>query len=523
MFPFMDAQVLLQRYDSLKTLRQPLEKIWEECYDFTYPLRGIGFSNSGLTPVNAQWSRARDKQARLYDVTATTATRLLASSLLSGLTPANSQWFSLDVYGSSQEERAWLEEASHLTWQNIHASNYSEVAFEGFIDAVISGQFAVFVREGQDRPFEFSLWPLSQLYFTSSTRSGNIDTSFYSFGLTKSQAVNEYGDGCCRHVGEEKDEDAVTEFVQAIFPDPTYDGSPIQLPIKSIHVCCKCKQIVKSSGFNEAPLIIPRLMTMPNTPYAHGMVYEALPTIKTLNKLVETLLGSADMAVSGMWGAVDDGVLNPKTITVGPRKIITVASKDSLFPLTPQSDFNVAQWMVEGLKADIKRMLMSDQLQPQDGPAMTATEVHARVGIIRQQLGPNYERLQDEFLRPLVNRCFGIAFRKGVFSPPPKSLLGRPTRVTYQSPLARAQQMEEVQAMERYEASLGQQAQMGHPEGMDWYNWDEASKRKALLMSVPATTMQPDKAVEQIRAERAKQMEQQKAEMMAAEGQKNAG
>ena len=152
---------------------------------------------------------------------------------------------------------------------------------------------------------------------------------------------------------------------------------------------------------------------------------------------------------------------------------------------------------------------------------MTATEVHARVGIVRQMLGPNYERMQSEFLRPLVNRCFGLAWRAGIFPDPPQSLMGRRTQLVYLSPLARAQQMEEIQAMERYEQSLGMMAQMGHPEVLDNYNWDGAARRKHNLLSVPANLQLLTEEVQQARQARAQQMQEQ--QMMAAQQQQLQG
>lgn len=517
-----DPVHILRRFESMKSERRQLEDVWKECYQYTYPLRGIGFwSESYLTNPQSSVSTARSQQAKLYDTTATHSTRQLASALLSGLTPANSQWFTQEVPGGTREEQAWIEHACNILWRNIHASNYHEVGLEAFIDAVVSGMFCMFIREGVNDPFEFSLWPLSNCYFASSTRGGGIDTVIYRFALTAEQAVNEYGKENCSDAiikSLEKSPDTLHEFVHAIFPRSAVGG--LKLPIASVHIDVKGKRVVKESGFNEMPVVVPRLMALPGMSYSHGMVYEALPTIKTLNKLVECVLGSADMSVAGMWGAVDDGVLNPKTVTVGPRRIITVASKDSLFPLMPGSDFQVAQWMIGDMQKSIRQLLMSDQLQPVDGPTMTATEVHARVGIVRQMLGPNYERMQSEFLRPLVNRCFGLAWRAGIFPEPPKTLLNKRTQLVYLSPLARAQQMEEVQAMERYEASLFQVAQ-ARPEVLDNYNFDAAAQKKLGLMSVPAELSVTPQEVQQTRA--ARQQAQQQAQQQAMAQQEMQG
>src|SRR3546814_5964376 len=80
----------------------------------------------------------------------------------------------------------------------------------------------------------------------------------------------------------------------------------------------------------------------------------------------------ADVAIAGMWLGIDDGILNPATVKLGPRKIVIAAEKDSLTPLQTGADFQLSEAMVAKLQAAIRKTLMADQLQPWDGPQMTA-------------------------------------------------------------------------------------------------------------------------------------------------------
>jgi hypothetical protein len=188
----------------------------------------------------------------------------------------------------------------------------------------------------------------------------------------------------------------------------------------SFNVEVSGKRIVRESGYHEFPVCVPRWMKIPGGSYGIGPVYDALPDCKELNETKRMEKAAQDLAISGMWIAEDDGVLNPRTVKVGPRRIIVANSTESMKPLLTGADFNVAFTAEERLQASIRKIMMADQLQPQDGPAMTATEVHVRVALIRQLLGPVYGRFQAEYLQPLVERCFGIAFRAGVFLPPPR-------------------------------------------------------------------------------------------------------
>jgi hypothetical protein len=222
------------------------------------------------------------------------------------------------------------------------------------------------------------------------------------------------------------------------------------------------------------------------------------------------------MQVAGMWIAVDDGVLNPKTVKVGPRKIIMANAVDSMKELKSGADLNVAWTAKDKLQAQIRKVFMADQLQPQDGPSMTATEVHVRVAMIRQLLGPIYGRLQSEYLQMLIERCFGLAFRAGALGQPPESLGNRSFSVKYISPLARAQKLEDVVAMDRLEVSMGAKVQLD-PNYKDIYDWEEGDRVRAQYLGVPGKLMRTPDAIKEIRDSRAKAQEEMAQQQQAAQ------
>ena len=209
-----------------------------------------------------------------------------------------------------------------------------------------------------------------------------------------------------------------------------------------------------------------------------------------------------------MWIAEDDGVLNPKAVKVGPRRIIVANSVDSMKPLLTGSDFKVAFTAEERLERAIRKRLMADQLQPQDGPAMTATEVHVRVALIRQLLGPVFGRLQAEFLQPLVERCFGLAYRAGVLGNAPESLVNRSFHVKYVSPLARSQKLEDVTAVQQYVQGIGAQLQVW-PESKDLVDIDAANRLVAEGLGVPKSIVPDTKKVQALREGRKQDQQQQ--------------
>lgn len=501
---------LIKRVDSLKAARQVHESVWRECYDYTYPLRGAGLSE---TVLDAQ--SAKSKVAKLLDGTATDSARMLASALMSGMTPANAQWLNLDSELLPDDAAAWLSTCATLVWENIHAANFDAEGYESNLDVVCAGWFVLYIDEDRDEGgLSFQQWLLSQCYVASTRRDGIVDTIYRCYQLTAAQAVKEFGE---KNVSEKireaarKSPDEKFEFMHCIFPRETYVVNARlakNLRFASYNIEVSGKRIVRESGYHEFPCCVPRWMKIPGTSYGIGPVYDALPDCKELNETKRMEKAAQDLAIAGMWIAEDDGVLNPRTVKVGPRRIIVANSTDSMKPLLTGADFNVAFSAEDRLQASIRKIMMADQLQPQDGPAMTATEVHVRVALIRQLLGPVYGRFQAEYLQPLVERCFGLAFRAGAFPPAPESLQNANFNVRYISPLARAQQLENVTAIERLGANVANLQQVD-PEVTDLIDADEATRVIADALGVPAKVIRTSDAVDQLRQQRQQAQQQQ--------------
>lgn len=522
------ATAITKRLGALKPLRQLHEQTWRECFDYTHPLRGSGLQG---TDLDAQSGKQR--KARILDGTGTDGARTLASALVGGLTPPNALWFKMERRQASQDELTWFDNSSESLWENIHASNYDAQAYELMTDVVDAGWGVLYIDEDRQKGgFAFELWPMSECYCATTKTGGAIDTVYREFQYTAEQAVKEYGADNLSpdtvKLARDKPDERV-DFVHAIYPRETYAVNALRaknLPIASCHVEVKAKKLVRESGYHEMPAIAPRWMVLPKSVYAVGPAFDALPDMKELNEIKALELANLDIAVAGMWIAEDDGVLNPRTIKIGARKVIVANSVDSMKPLTTGADFQITFTKEEMLRNAIRKAFMADQLDPQDGPVKTATEIHVRVELIRQLLGPMYGRIQSEYLRPLLDRCFGLALRAsqrlwamgmpGVFDPPPDTLKGKEFSIKFISPLARAQSLEEVSAMDRHEAALGAIAAV-KPEVLDTYNFDAAARKRSQLLGVPQSLIPSEDDVTATREARVKAQDAQQQQQVAAD------
>jgi hypothetical protein len=525
------GEEIVSTYQKMVAQRKPLELYWRDAFDYSYPVRGETFTNTSGDGIQKAVS-AKRKQSRIYDSTGTDAIRLLASSMISGLTPASSLWFQLTVPNVAEKSiprdaKSWLQNSSETIFNMIHSSNYNSQAFEFFTDIGVGGMCGLFVDfDAENGGFIFEFWPLATLYCRETLNRSVIDSVYRRVQLTSIEAVNRFGLASLpQHVQKEfvdnpgcqKEHDYIHVIRPRMKAGKLSKGKlSKQLPWESTYIHMESKAVVKEGGFEEFPVVVPRWMKIPDTDYALGPFNDALPDVKTLNKVVEMVLTNGEMAIAGTFIAKDDGVFNPNTVKIGPRKIIVAADVDNIKPLTSGGNFNVAQVEIQRLQTQIKRVMMSDQLAPSERGNMTATEVQTRTQMIRMILAPVYGRLQAEFLDPLIRRCFGLALRAGVLGKAPESLNQfRGFVPTYHSPIAKAQKMEEVTAIDQFNQRVTQLAQI-NSAALDFYDVDAALKIHADLLGVPVDIVRDDKAVAQLRQTRA-DAAQQAAQIQTAQ------
>jgi hypothetical protein len=521
--PTASVDVLHKRLQRLKTLRQPHEQVWADCFDHSWPIRGSGLQ--GGQPMDAQ--QGADRKSKLLHSAATDAGRTLAAALVSGGTPSSSVWALLGVTGADGEGERWLDWAGKTLHEEIHASNFDAMAFECAMDMVGAGWFGLYVDVDRDAGgFTFEQWPLSSLYCASTKPGGIVDTVFREYTLTAEQCVTEFGlDAVSGDTAKKAsvEPDSPVTLCHAIYPRTTYAvGARMarNLPVASCHFEVNSKHLLRESGYHEMPVIVPRWSVIPNTVYALGPMFDALPDARQLNKYVLMDTMNAELAIAGMWIAEDDGVLNPRTVKVGARKVIVANSVDSMKQLSAGGDWQLADTRIAQMRGEIRRALMADQLQPQDGPAMTATEVHVRVALIRQLLGPIYGRLQAEYLAPLVVRCFGLMYRAGALGVAPESLGGANLKVKYNNPLARAQRHEDVAAVERLTDNLTALANLGQAvpaaaAALDKVDFDSGVDVLVEGLGVPLKMIRDADQLAALRQQRAEQQAQERQQAKA--------
>lgn len=505
---------IIKRLNRLESQKSTWEDHWQEILDYVMPRKA---------EVTVDYERGQKRTEKLFDSTAIHANTLLAASLQGTLTSASLPWFHLrarnENLNNDRAVQVWLEDCRNRMLKAFNGSNFNTEVHEFYLDICSTGTACIETEE-TDTGFTFRTLHITE-YFISEDRNGKIDTLFRKFEYTARQAMQKFGkDVLSDKIKEAFDNnpDKKFTFVHVVMPAKEYHGSyKTKLPYLSLYIEKDTKNLVKEGGYNEMPYLVTRWSKASGETYGRSPAYNALPDIKTLNKAVELGLKAWAKAIDPPLLVEDDGVIG--RVKTSPAGLTVVRRDGAIKPLNTNARFDVSDMRENELRNAIKQAFFSDQLELQQGPQMTATEVQVRYELMQRLLGPTLGRFQTEFLNPLIERCFNILDRQGLLAPAPDSVAGTSIDIEYVGPLARSQRMEEATAVERLYEMAAQLAQVA-PQIMDNIDHDAAIRSRAELLGVPKNIMRGMDEVQQQRqqqAEQQAQMQQMQQAQMAAQ------
>ncbi|WP_258548730.1 portal protein [Thalassospira profundimaris] len=405
---------LRSRYQKAVGRRRNWLAHWQECYEFALPQRnGAARQTSGGKRLD-----------RVFDATAPDAVEQLAASLMAEITPPAGGWFDLEPGGNvASDDREVLTEqlgrAVRILQGHFDRSNFAVEMHQAFLDLVTAGTACLRLEKaGLQSPsaFLFAAVPLRDLAFEERS-DGKMDAVFRKLMLSRDDIMSNWpGAGKLPEFGASNDEeDHQKRFavIEAVIP-ATSGQSGYEIYVFREEGGASQDDLIYRGQFDVSPYIAFRWMKAPGEIYGRSPVMKALPDIKTANKVVELVLKNASIAVTGIWQADDDGVLNPATIRLVPGSIIPKAvGSAGLKPLDAPGRFDVSDLVLSDLRDRIRRCLLADRLGQVDQPGMTATEVLERASENARLLGATYGRLQAELLYPLIRRALHILSRTG--------------------------------------------------------------------------------------------------------------
>ncbi len=360
--------------------------------------------------------------ATLFDATAADAVDNLAASIYSLMTPPESLWLTLIPESDASPD---ADAATAALRANLNDSNFYTTIHQCYLDLVILGTACLFMSEtpiGASSAFSFTAVPMRDIAILP-------NAVFHTATMPAREVLEKYPTWTPpADIADQIKRDPATplRLVQSLVGTDFTAWLDVGGDIEN--------NIVARGTFETNPYIIFRWSVLSGEQYGRGPVLRALPDIKTANKVVELVLKNATIAVSGIWQADDDGVINLNNINLTPGAIIPKAVGSSgLTPLSSGADFDVSQIILKDLRERIRHALLADRLGLLSEKEMTATEIMARNSDMMRILGATYGRLLHEFIRPLTDRGLQILSRRGVIAP---IVLNSDAELKYIAPIA---------------------------------------------------------------------------------------
>ncbi len=383
----MNIKNLQKMYNKAIALREPWLQRWDDARRYTVPTTNT-------------------EVATLFDSTAADAVDNLAASIYTLLTPPESLWINLIKESDASPNP---EIATNALRANLNDSNFYTTVHQAYMDLCIYGTACMFMTEnpiGATSAFSFTTIPMTDIailpnaiFHTTSMSATDVMMRYPNWAPTKDVMKK-----------IEANPDTPLRLIQSLVGLEFVAWLDIDGAIED--------NIVATGTFETNPYLIFRWSVCSGELYGRSPVLRALPDIKTANKVVELVLKNATIAVSGIWQADDDGVINLQNINLTPGAIIPKAVGSSgLTPLSSGANFDVSQLVLNDLRDRIRHTLLADRLGFMSDREMTATEVLARNADMMRVLGATYGRLLHEFIRPLCERGLQILSRRGVIEP----------------------------------------------------------------------------------------------------------
>jgi len=523
---------LLDNLGELKPRRSNYDSVNQEISDYVLPNRGDFIKNTSA-------GQRRDK--RIFDNTAVKANEALASSLHSDLTSSASRWFQIyvtdDELADDDSIKLWIE----LTMKELEKvfkrakSGFSQQNHEFFLDLCAYGTAVMWISKDAGKDIVFQAIHPGEIYIEEDDK-GFVDTVYREFELTARQAAQKWGVEKMGKQGQQaldSDPHRKLMFTHVVLPLLDYqmmmgdETDPIlkRFAYISLYISNEDKEVLDIGGFYEMPYIVSRWEKLVGEVYGRSPSWNALSDILMVNIMSETVIKAAQKVLDPPILMSDDGVVAPLQMFPGGVNIGAISDdgKPLMQPFPSAARVDIGFDMMEQRRQSIRESYFLDQFQGNRAgrDRVTAAEINDDRENRLRMMGPQIKRIEVEYLSPMIDRVFGILERSGKLPALPESAKqsGRDEvdlDIEYVSPMAFTQKTNQLQAYNRWLASVGTFVELD-PGLVRNLDLDEIARKTAEIAGIPVAQIKPKDqvAAEDAAAQQQAQQQQQFAMLQA--------
>lgn len=528
----LDKKRYVSKVKELEQQRRQYETRWKAIRDYQLPHIGQ------FDDTDNETNSARRKDKMIYHSVAWEANQVFASGVMNGLTPPAQPWFRLSFSNQELADKEGigklLDERMEIIKDVLAKSNFYNVVHSCYLELAF-GQAVLAIFHDLERGVHFRSFTIGT-YAIENGPDGQITTFYSKIRMSARQLADKFGEeNLPENIREElKNGTGMKQNHKVIwFVEPNRAADPNKMwrwykPFLSLYWLEKSQENewLLIGGHDEWPVPVARYLVTGDDTYGKGPGWFAEGDAKGLQLLEKDDITAVELGVKPPMMTTADNA--QKGINLVPGGKTYVNQPQAVQPL-----FNVnlnlqhLQQKIADLEARIKRAYNADlflMLTDMQDKKMTAREVVERTQEKLQQLGPVVQRLQFEFLGPIIERVYSILDRAGVFPQPDDEMLRQiladeEIRIEYESPLQTAQRASGITGIEQLTVFVAQLAQF-KPEIVDKLDYAEIVNAYAKMLGTPETVRLSDDDYNELLAQRREQEQQmQQMQQMQAMAQ----
>lgn len=447
----MDNRVewILKRRKIAETRKLNWQSILQKTYRLSQPNRNVFDVRSigaGDYTIDIQ---GMDIQWYVFDLTLAHATDVFVNRMVNALVPAGKEWLSFqpgqeveDIVKDMPNVREGYQTLTKKFFSVIHQSNFQSIIHECFMDMAVSTGFLT-INEGYDAntPVIFASNPPDAIYADEGVY-GTFDAFYRDWNkLPVTHAEEMWPDfKVPPQVNEKGDVVLELNLYEILYKDHKAKNYKYLVIHKETNFVC-FERTDKTSCFVGF-----RVKKLSGETYGRGPSMDAVSAAATINHAMYDEIVSANFSALPMWMGFDDGVFNPHNFKMIPNTILACAGTAAgTWPLQPIPSGGSIQWgqlVIQDLRDQINKILLTDPFGPVDDPKKTATEIIERQRQILENASAQFSRLQRELFDPLVERVLDIMRKRGLWTD--IEVDGKVLSIKYNTPLVTSEGQKKV-------------------------------------------------------------------------------
>lgn len=430
-----------ERFKKAKSEFDLNRSLYEDAYEYIMPFRNT-FNRTDKTHNRPTVQYSSDQMISAVN---------FINSLQQDFTPMFTRWSELQAGPAILDEELRMQtneafqEINETLTSYRNASNFTLATAEMYWDLGM-GTGIMFILEGsEEQPINYVTTPLSKVAIEDG-RFGEVSGLYREHevkgSLIKAQWPSVVLPGeLIKDIADKPD--GIVNLIEGFYFD--YE----ELKWYQDLITVKDDHRILEKEFAEAPFVAPRWMKIPGIATGVGPFVFAMADYKTLNKMTEYMLQLAALNIFGVYTVASNAPFNPNTADIHPGAFIPVERNETRNPsiaaLPRAGDYQVQEFMMSGLRDQIRQTMLDNRLPPDSQPVKSAFEISERIKELQSNTGVSFGRLYFEFVLPLHKRELSILSRKGKITLPPNFTIDNfSVKVAVLSPIAFQQNLDDV-------------------------------------------------------------------------------